>query len=210
MDLTQILANIPLKESLDKLVNPSSKELGELFGDEIRLLRFKSSLKTFQMAKEMLSKVGLQARPIDLKLLIPLLEHCSLEDEESPLIEKWAGLLATASSKGIDNYSYPHILNELSPKEVDLLDQVYDVTLKSITKEQRLTYGIESGLICKILKFDMTEFEVVADNLFRLNLCQPAASSGILAGDDPVVVRSYKIICMTSLGMDFVRVCRGF
>ena len=53
------------------------------------------------------------------------------------------------------------------------------------------------------------KFDIIADNLFRLNLLQPPAShGGVSIGRYPIVLRTYEVIQLTALGCDFVRHCR--
>ena len=52
-------------------------------------------------------------------------------------------------------------------------------------------------------------FDIIADNLFRLNLLQPPAShEGVLIDKYPIVLRTYELVQLTALGHDIVRHCR--
>jgi len=202
MDILDLAAD--LKEFAEKLLGPSAEELGLIGGEKIRLLRFKSSIKTFKRAKEMLKEAGFSdPRPVELKTLVPLLEYCSLENDDSDLIEKWAGLLASACSDGLRSYSYPQILNQLSPKEAKILDEMYGV-LKNIRRELRWVKDI--GLNRFSFKLNNDEDLIYIYNLNRLGLVEfKDEGIGKLDGgfkDD----NYYKI---TPLGMDFIEACLG-
>src|ERR1700724_2108638 len=75
----------------------SLAKIGDLFSDKVRLLRFKSAVKTLNRAAEIAKEKGISPNTIPIKFLVPFIEDCSLEEEESPLIEQWASLLASAS-----------------------------------------------------------------------------------------------------------------
>jgi len=189
-----------VKEFAEKLLGPSVEELGLIFGDKVRLFRLKNSIKVFKRAKDMLREAGFsEPKPVDLKTLIPLLENCSLEDENSELIEKWAGLLASASSGGLKIYSYPHILNQLSAIEAKILDNIYQHTINEISQDD----------LCNSLDISKSEFLVYLDNLYRMELCQPSGSAPTYFGGTPVSPKRSNIVGVTYLGAAFVEACRG-
>jgi len=72
-----------------------------------------------------------------------------------------------------------------------------------------LTHGFSSDELRKATGLSKDRFQIIADNLFRLRLCQPAASSGVGVGTAPLALVHYEIICLTPLGYDFVMACRG-
>jgi hypothetical protein len=98
-------------------------ELADLFGDKVRLLRYKSAVKTLNRAAEIAKEGGFKPEEIPIKFLIPFIEDCSLEQEDSPLIEQWASLLASAS-KGFDplHVAIKDVLKNISSKEAQLLE----------------------------------------------------------------------------------------
>jgi hypothetical protein len=71
-------------------------EATDFLSDKIRYYRFKSAMKTVMRAKEINAQSGISPNEIPLKFLVPFLEDCSLEEEDSPLIEQWAKLLSSA------------------------------------------------------------------------------------------------------------------
>jgi hypothetical protein len=94
-------------------------EIGDLFSDKVRFLRFKSAAKTLNRAAEIAKENGITPKAIPMKFLVPFIEDCSLEEENSPLIEQWAALLASAS-KGFDplHVAMRDILKNISAKVV--------------------------------------------------------------------------------------------
>ena len=100
-------------------------EIGDLFSDKVRFLRFKSAVKTLNRAAEIAKAKGILPNKIPIKFLIPFIEDCSLEEEDSPLIEQWASLLASAS-KGFDplHVAIKDVLKNISSKEAVLLERL--------------------------------------------------------------------------------------
>lgn len=109
---------------VQKLLGPVA-EAGELLSDKVRLIRWQSALKIIKRAEEIARVNGIDAHQIPLKFLVPFIENASLEDETSPLCEKWAQLLAKAAESG--SYAqrlYVDILSGLGPDEADLIDKL--------------------------------------------------------------------------------------
>jgi hypothetical protein len=97
-------------------------EIGDLFSDKVRFLRFRSAAKTLNRAAEIAKENGISPKAIPMKFLVPFIEDCSLEEEDSPFIEQWAALLASAS-KGFDplHVAIRDVLKNISAKEADLI-----------------------------------------------------------------------------------------
>lgn len=125
--------NLP-KQILDKaekvlstLLGPSAREIGEMFADRIRYKRLKNQVSIFSKTADLLEKNNLQARELNLKTLVPLIELSSLEDDEI-LQKKWANLIANISSTA-ENGLEPKLvktLSNLSSLEARVLDYVHE------------------------------------------------------------------------------------
>jgi len=197
-------------EFLGKVVNPPLEELGGLLADKVKFWRLKTQVNIILKAKSFLEKKGIQPGKIPLKTLAPLLECCSLE-ENPDMQTKWASLLAnTANPKySYDIHpTYVEILNQLSPLEAKLLDLLFNEYERTPSnKKAALSFSKEK--ICQVMNISSEKFDIIADNLFRLNLLQPPAShDGVFIGKYPIVLRTYEVIQLTTLGCDFVRHCR--
>jgi Abortive infection alpha len=125
---------------LEKLFGGSLTEFDNLFKDKIRYRRFKNQLKILAKANDLLKENKLKPKEMSLKLLVPLLEYSSLE-EEPELQEKWARLIASASvqeDKDLITRNYVEILNKLSVNEVKILDYLFDVLLDSHKQNRKV------------------------------------------------------------------------
>ena len=94
------LANIADKvlDLVDKLCGPLTEEVGLLLGDKFRKYRVRNWIATATECERMLRNAGLPPGAVPPRLLLPIIENSSLEDNDS-LQGLWAGLLATASQQ---------------------------------------------------------------------------------------------------------------
>ena len=197
-------------EFLQKVVNPPLEELGGLLADKIRFWRFKNQMEIILKAQNYLEDKRIQPKKIPLKTLASLLTNCSWEEEEY-MKTKWAALLAnTIDSRSVFDIhsSYVEILDQLSSFEVKILDKMYD-EYENAPDNEKDGLMFEKSKICHSMNIKSNEFDIIIDNLFRLNLLQPPAShGGVSIGKFPIVLRTYEFIQLTPLGYDFVKYCR--
>lgn len=184
------------------------RDAGGILSDNVRFWRWQNQVSIVKKVKEKIEQSGLPKKQIPLKVLIPILEHSSLE-EDSDLQDKWANMLANAISGNKEiSPNYVAILSELSSVEVGLLDKLHDEASKIIDYDKRkdLQFGREN--ICKILGIEVASADLIIENLIRLGLCQSPAGSGISVGDYKFALRTTAIFEMTSLGYEFVSSCK--
>ena len=90
-DIEKIIDNLNLpKQILDKseallktLFGPSFDELGGMISDSVRLRRFKNQIKIFSKAQQILKDKNIDPKKVSLKVLAPLIEYSSYEEEET-------------------------------------------------------------------------------------------------------------------------------
>ncbi len=198
------------KEFVGKLVGPGLEEGGGIIQDNIKFWRFKNQINILLKAKEFLEEKGIAPQKVLPKTLIPLVENGSLEEHDD-MQTKWAALLANAAdptNSEMVSPNFPEILKELSPLEVKLLDKLFDTVYpRQDSKVFEMTF--DKKKILPLLGISSEKFNIIMDNLFRLNLCQPPASfGGVSIGNFPIVLRTYDVICFTPLGYEFVKACR--
>jgi hypothetical protein len=103
-------------DAITDIFRPFSERRG-LKADQIRLQREDVLLEIAQKARERLRVEGLEPSPIPNKFLVPFMEKASLEETGSPLIERWADLLASSS---VDpDSAHPRFVQMLSEMTVD-------------------------------------------------------------------------------------------
>jgi len=124
------------KEFIDKLIMPSIEESGLFFKDHITMLRFKNQVKILNRANRYCIKHNINPKKISLKLLSPLLEYSSLEDDDD-LQDKWSILFSNLidSEQNIENNVFPYILSQLSKDEFFSLEKVYNNKVSRFLKQ---------------------------------------------------------------------------
>jgi hypothetical protein len=113
---------------LKKLFGPAITESGLLIGDEIKYRRFKNQVTIFSKANDFLASKNIDPKKIDLKLLVPLVEYSSLEEDEKMQIT-WANVIANIASYDTEqlfNLKCIEILKEITPNEILLLDFLFN------------------------------------------------------------------------------------
>jgi len=200
-------------KTLETLFGPATREIGEYLGDAVRERRIKRQAEFFIKFQKEIDQKGLKLTAIPDKILFPLIEVVSLEDDDA-LKEKWLSLMVNAV-QGSDINLYPtfiELLRHLSPYEVKILEAIARKSMKSDTFEYSRTMHFEIQFVNTVLE----ELEilpakglVLIDNLIRLNLIEyhvNSSSSGlfaiITAHSRPTKVR------LTNLGIDFFFACK--
>src|SRR6266850_2381688 len=82
----------PLHDLLRDLAAPGVSEIGQLFGLNVRYLKISRAISLAKRVNERLEPLGLNRRPIALKLLLSSFESAAVEDEDE-LQELWATLI---------------------------------------------------------------------------------------------------------------------
>jgi hypothetical protein len=127
------------------MLGPAADELAEMWRDQIRLYRYGRQIKCVEKAEKMAEDAGFAPNAVPPKILFPLLEGASLEEDEG-LHTMWASLLANASSKkgAIVRPSFILLLKNMAPDEAELLKQVAERMERSrhIGEELRIQYKL--------------------------------------------------------------------
>lgn len=121
------------KGFIEKLIYPSAEELGLLLKDGIAKWRFANQVKTLVKAQSVCEKHGVNPQMISPKLLTPLLEYASLEDNEK-LQDKWATLLANMvdSDQNVKNHVFPYLLSQVSIQEFEFLEKILNIKIQRV------------------------------------------------------------------------------
>jgi hypothetical protein len=119
----------PVHELFLKLTGPAAEEYGLMWQDSLKMRRTKRLVKCLAQTKRMLEEAGLSGESVPDKLLLPIFDGMSLEDDNN-LHDMWAALLANASRQESEamNPGFPAILRQMSPAEAVLLNWIFDDT----------------------------------------------------------------------------------
>lgn len=116
----------PFGDLLQKLAGPLAEEVGLAFGDAARVFRYKRALKLLEKVERTANSSGFEPSSVRPKLLLSILDHSSVEDDEG-MHDRWAALLSNAANPNSAIQvipSFAEILSQLSPKEAILLDAI--------------------------------------------------------------------------------------
>lgn len=114
-----------LSRALSASVGSAAAELGELFADKIRYMRWTSAVRTLDRARDFARQRGGMGQVPPLKFFLPYMENCSLEDDDDEVIDFWANLLVSASQRfGSGHLLFMRILREITGDEARLLRRI--------------------------------------------------------------------------------------
>lgn len=109
------------------MLGPATAEVAERFRDQARLYRFGRQLECLKKAEQMATDAGFTPKAVPIKILFPLLEGASLEEDED-LHTMWAALLANAAdpTRPAANFTAMcDILRQLSIEEAKFINAIY-------------------------------------------------------------------------------------
>lgn len=149
---------------IEKLAGSTLEEAGLMFGDKVRIRRLKNQIEIFSKAKQIAEENNISIKQINLKILVPLLEFSSLEEDET-LQQKWANLIVNFSdeSQNYESSIFPFILGQLSSKEIIDLEIIYQMKRwPTYSKEKLLPMHranlIRLGLVESVIFSTKNEF----------------------------------------------------
>ena len=122
-----VASALKFTDIIKAMLGPATAEIAERFRDTVRLYRYGRQLECLNKAEKMAKDAGFTPKAVPIKLLFPLLEGASLEEDEH-LHTMWAALLANASSQE-DQRTRPRFLatlRELSIDEASILKWMLD------------------------------------------------------------------------------------
>jgi hypothetical protein len=142
------VAGLRVTEIGKRMLGPALDELAERFRDRVRVYRYGRQLQLVEKAQNMAERAGYSPRAVPLKLLFPLLEKASLEEDED-LHTKWAALLANAANPNTGDRVLPsfiEVLPLLTNKEAKLLDSLYAKVKRQIATDRPVTPAHDLGI----------------------------------------------------------------
>jgi hypothetical protein len=209
---------------LKTLAGPAFEEFGAILGDKAKIYRLKNFIKTAEKSKQILDEAGLKPESVPSRLLLPIIENCSVEDNDD-LQERWAGLLASASQESDSlSPSFVETLKQLTPREAKHLDYVFAESSKGQkkrpTKDDQIPYRVLTAAAAapagaletyERLGLIRRDYAVSLDNrasgFNSKNL--EAALSDIESALDSLDAEVKHAFCFTAYALSFFRACRG-
>ena len=113
---------------IQRMFGPAADEVGEFLKDQVRIYRRGRLTECVNKAETMLIEAGISPQAVPPKILFPLLDGASLEEDES-LHDMWAGLLANGASPenaGKVRPGFVATLKQMAPDEAGLLNLMFE------------------------------------------------------------------------------------
>lgn len=135
------------KNFLSSILKPAAQEFGLLLEDQVRSWRVKNQINILLKAQKHIEAKGMNIQTIPLKILVPLLEQSSLEEDED-LQDLWATMLMNMldADQNYQNHVFPYILSQISMEDFDELTQlnIEEEKLHTTYKRMRELHAEES------------------------------------------------------------------
>lgn len=173
------------------VLGPSVKEFSGMLADNFRARRFKNQVKILSKAQEFLKERKIDPKEVELKILAPLVEYSSLEEDEL-LQEKWAKLITnivTIDGKILLKQNCIDILKRLSNGDAKFIDYIYEDFLSKrmerykraqeseyVLSDRKLEdyplswFSFNLNKLAENLKRTRAEIELIVSNLVALGL----------------------------------------
>jgi hypothetical protein len=120
-----------------RLTGPVCDDIGAMISDSMKPYRAKNLVNTLQKTERILREAGLPANAVPTRLLFPIVDASSIEDDET-LQEMWAGLLATASQQSDSvSPSFIETLKQLTPDDARHFEVVCQDSVKHFNEVRR-------------------------------------------------------------------------
>jgi Abortive infection alpha len=203
-------------ELMKLFLRPGTEVAGEMIGNELRYRMWKRYIVLGEKAKKFLEERTIKLNPVPEKLLVPIFLNGGLEDDDD-LMEKWAGLLASAAAGDEVHPSFPRILAEVSTTEAKILDALYTRLIGTPPEQQNHILIDQQNLftiqeLLDVIDASFQTFELAIYNLKRLSLVEfPVYNDGVPALHVATSrdIPSERKIKLLPLGQEFVKACQG-
>jgi hypothetical protein len=209
----------PLQEIVRRVAGPAATEVGLMWGDALRAWRAKRAVRLFNDVMKVMSAAHLDLKPVAPRLLFPILDAATLNEDED-LHTRWVALLTNAAAT--ENQvlpSFSEILKQLTPEDARFLGRAYDeVTLAEQNREIQNRTPLLSSYDYLMHPVRETTLELIdavtLDNFYRLMLLR--RDSGVyVSGGEPSTSFEQEVsqelenaVYITELGRAFICACR--
>lgn len=178
-----------LSDLASSLLKEPAKEAGGMLADGIRLWRFKNQVRIAEKAAEFLRQKGVSPKDFPPQTLVPLLEACSLAEDEN-LSDLFAGLLANyldPTSGVLPHPGYVKMIENLSPQDAHILKQCY-VGLQGQDYHKKC-YKLET--LVNRLNISPEQVLLSYQNFLRLGICSQPAGLDALNDEKKISFSDY-------------------
>jgi hypothetical protein len=117
----------PFTDLITKLFGPAAEEIGLGLSVGLAAWRMKRQIRFWKQTQDFIADSGFEPLPVAPKMLFPIIQNASLEDNDD-LQDRWAALLANAANPEFNpavHPSYSDVLRYLSANDVRFLELVF-------------------------------------------------------------------------------------
>lgn len=190
------------------IAGPFVRELGEMLKDQLRPYRASNEVKIIEKTARMVEDAKLQVRIVSPKLLVPILEYGSLEDDDN-LQTMWSALLANAATQeDVVSPIFVDILRQLSPLDARVFNSLFDYAMTSRSSPTDLL-GSERELL-RLFKeqYEKTRFVNSCQNLLHLSLISIGHETAVEQLEEGgALVGEIQKLAITPFGLRFLKAC---
>lgn len=217
----------PFTDLMTKLFGPAAEEIGLGLAAGWTAWRIKRQIRFWQQIQRTIAAAGYDPSPVPPKMLLPIIQNASIEDNDD-LQDRWAALLANAANPGADVAVLPafvEILKQLSSIEAKLLDDIYSRQVETPgANVYFIPYTSQPDFYkayCAIIGNNSVEsgqqnpnqekeFNVLISNFLRLRLIEYAPQLIQFTERDlpPAPQIRPENLMFTNLGAAFMKACR--
>ena len=204
----------PVVNLLKRVAGPAADEIGLTLKDAVHVWRVKRAYRLGEKFQQFVLERGIQPKSVNLKLLLPILDNASVEEDED-LHTMWAALLTNAADPaGADVLpSFVEVLKQLTKPEAVFLNKFYEaaVAFGSILGPYQISMDHAYDWWTEDEDSVSASFKVSMDDLHRLELIR--TRSDIEIPDPSPIPQSTLDInesgyYLTDYGRNFVQACR--
>lgn len=203
-----LLAKGELYKFVTAVFGKSSEQIAEIINNEVRCFNSQRTAETFLKACKKCQELGIDPQRVPLKILLPILDGVSIE-EDSDLQERWTSLLAAAISGEEVPPSYPQIMSGLGAIDAKILETLNQPDSLPFPEESKLEAGYERRRLSEILGITPQRAEEAIDNLMRLGLIKPTYIPPMTFPSYPIQLFDDRPIILTHLGEHFLKLVEG-
>ena len=202
-----VVAAVPFTAIVKRMLGPAADEVAQMWADNVKMWRFERQASCVRKAEAILRDAGITPHTVPPKILFPLLEGASFEEDEN-LHDMWAALLANAAS--LDNStkveaSFIAILKQISPDEAKLLQWFMEFKrtefsiVQSVVNEYMKTAGISNAISVQRCFDALESYQLIRRAYFNID------SEGLIAPSFSEPLPS--LPTMTDRGRAFLEAC---
>ncbi|MCX6543532.1 MAG: Abi-alpha family protein [Acidobacteria bacterium] len=210
-----------LTSIISKIISPAAGAVGQGIAAPLKAWakrRGERAGATLIEAADLLRQAQIEPQPVPGRLLLPILEHTSLEEDED-LQHQWAALLANAATP--DNKVLPafaEILHQLTPVQAKVLQWMYEMRTFPVPNWIPHWPDVERQDIEAHFNLSRADYALFINDMDRMQLIEGRRHLSTPEGaslQDVVTLAvdrwnsrvKYELINFTPLGINFMQAC---